>query len=104
YPPHGRPRPPPPFPTRRSSDLRTDARAPDPLEPAQHVDEVVVLRQLAAEVDRHAREHEVPDTVVVAEQAGKRLVAGLLEVREIRSAEHTCELQSRFDLVCCLLL
>ena len=46
-------------------------------------DGVVVLRQLAPEVDRHARQHVVPDVADARERLLDPLVAALLEVRGV---------------------
>src|SRR5690606_41306526 len=79
------------FPTRRSSDLahRRAARERELVEATlvHHVDEELAGSAGAAAEDdvEHARRH-----------------AGLLE--ELRSEEHTSELQSRENLVCRLLL
>jgi len=59
------------------------ARRADPLEPAAHQDGVVLLAQLAAEVDRHPREHEIPERAVPAERGLEPLVAALLEVGRV---------------------
>src|SRR5207249_11270132 len=101
------PRPPPPrllpsFPTRRSSDLET----------AHYINHRLARASVGApmEFDRavtnriHARSGGVPRLINVIADA--TLVFGYGEERSLidRSEEHTSELQSRFDLVCRLLL
>src|SRR5206468_10040912 len=74
------------FPTRRSSDLPAAGRAPEPRVPAH------VLRP------RRAPSRDADRGGIAA--LGR---AGLL-CGQLRSEEHTSELQSRSDLVCSLLL
>src|SRR5207249_10900078 len=88
------------FPTRRSSDLRN---------PGAQLD---ALRSLDDDAGREVPEGEgehapAVDVRRVAEESG----AGIRSGRDrphaagsLRSEEHTSELQSRFDLVCRLLL
>src|SRR5699024_12383887 len=82
----------PSFPTRRSSDLslkrhsRTLQRASNP----RHI-----LQKLIKQSRRGRRQHQL----ILARQ-----IHGSRAARNKRSEEHTSELQSRFDLVCRLLL
>src|SRR5207249_11347874 len=88
------------FPTRRSSDLPTAAEyAPHESTRAPHVTPREPLRPQSAEAPAAA---DGPSTVV----RGGRLPAtpSWARVGRTRSEEHTSELQSRFDLVCRLLL
>src|SRR5207249_10353679 len=95
YPPHHDP---PPFPTRRSSDLR-----------GRHVP--LASRRLFA-LSAARRCHRSPDLTRRRHHYGFRRVYGVpgraaARARfhgDDRSEEHTSELQSRFDLVCRLLL
>src|SRR5699024_12194729 len=95
---------PPSFPTRRSSDLRVAiaralVRRPDLLlldEPMAGVD-TPTQDTLVALLGRLHREGM---TIVVVLHE----VAGMSAILQRRSEEHTSELQSRFDLVCRLLL
>src|SRR5207249_9379515 len=73
------------FPTRRSSDLEYKVL----LRASERMKEDATCRQLLAEVERIAQDIER------AAQEGRE---------PVRSEEHTSELQSRFDLVCRLLL
>src|SRR5699024_11238660 len=58
----------------------------------------------AAAID-DAREATSDDAIVLdMTRSRKRFVAGALAASIVRSEEHTSELQSRFDLVCRLLL
>src|SRR5699024_12594907 len=88
------------FPTRRSSDLpclggctacpgRSVVRAGGEVRPGDDGD------LLVAEIDE-VPDSEVPALEIIAQRAGAHPVG--------RSEEHTSELQSRFDLVCRLLL
>src|SRR5207249_10807464 len=83
------------FPTRRSSDLdeggqgpARESRHPSGLPPSDADLPLRVWQRV---------HHEVP-------QVGQRRLQGHLEAVQGRSEEHTSELQSRFDLVCRLLL
>src|SRR5699024_12378628 len=78
-----------PFPTRRSSDLLgiEDVR--------RHEGGVLVLLEQCAAVGKHHR-------VVVDVDDSPLWIESLYDL--VRSEEHTSELQSRFDLVCRLLL
>src|SRR5699024_12758554 len=78
----------PSFPTRRSSDLdfRTEAQS--------HLGDLIALRR---------RLHANPELGYVLPFT-QQAVLDELGVRVQRSEEHTSELQSRFDLVCRLLL
>src|SRR5699024_11924716 len=97
-PPSAPPRGPHAFPTRRSSDLavldRTGGVAILQLRPQAHV--------------RRRRQPGQPDQWRVAERGLQGFVTRhrVLEPRRFsaRSEEHTSELQSRFELVCRLLL
>src|SRR5207249_11805931 len=75
------------FPTRRSSDLPGRLRAAGPL-PDAHVGEVAGDRIRVGRPIRQRVDQQLLPAVQVEE----------------RSEEHTSELQSRFDLVCRLLL
>ena len=59
------------------------ARGADAFEPASRDDLAVLLPELAAEVDGHPNEHEVPGVAGLSERAGEPLVARLLEVGEV---------------------
>src|SRR5207249_12126505 len=90
----------PPFPTRRSSDLHPlPARYPG--RSAVRNGAVAAGRAARARIARVSRPWN---------QGPSRLGLGALapvfrgDLSEIRSEEHTSELQSRFDLVCRLLL
>src|SRR5207249_5667677 len=95
------------FPTRRSSDLDAGAPHAAPL----WLQVLVVPRQISLQpVTPVAR---LVDAVVLARvdhqlgfhaEASERLIHLLRERSGTRSEEHTSELQSRFDLVCRLLL
>src|SRR5207249_11466870 len=85
------------FPTRRSSDLdghRVDLLAQEPL---YVVVELLELRPLPPQHGERVDviEEEVPEEELAEEGPPRPL---------LRSEEHTSELQSRFDLVCRLLL
>src|SRR5699024_12838792 len=85
------PRHPHSFPTRRSSDLSTDkvdTEIPSPV--AGTIEEILVEEDEDAEVGA--------DLVVIGDGTG------VVGAGALRSEEHTSELQSRFDLVCRLLL
>src|SRR5206468_11853203 len=59
---HAHPRDPPPFPTRRSSDLRRDVprRQPPVDQPERRDDEVGALRRVPRDRRRVVEQHEVP--------------------------------------------
>ncbi len=59
------------------------ARATDVLDGAADDHLVVVLGQLAPEVDRHAREHVVPGVADAGEQSLDQLVAAFLQIRRV---------------------
>src|SRR5207249_11177281 len=91
------------FPTRRSSDLHCEAegRAYAAIEKSWFGSVI-----LDADADRAAKRLERTAAAwgtTPAEMAGRAL-AGTPEQVVERSEEHTSELQSRFDLVCRLLL
>src|SRR5699024_12718251 len=87
------------FPTRRSSDLPHGGLAclPHRITPAERVSGVVNL------VEDHKRP-PLFDADAEAVGVGGQAGVGGDEAVEVRSEEHTSELQSRFDLVCRLLL
>src|SRR5207249_7157042 len=89
----------PSFPTRRSSDLLAHRQRSIHLaQPRRHA-------ALAAELERLAvvgQEMKARD--LVAGDAGERLDRGADDFLDVEIEEHTSELQSRFDLVCRLLL
>src|SRR5207249_12320171 len=89
------------FPTRRSSDLRPlTAHFAETRSPISDVDVFAIgLRLPAAQISERV-------TRRVDEQFDRGLLTEIrtLLARGIRSEEHTSELQSRFDLVCRLLL
>src|SRR5207249_5331357 len=98
------PRYPPPSPTRRSSDLRIQARLPpNSGEFGYEVLQHSWTRRFAPGGPRRLA------AAVGVPQAEADVVAGFVAVRQVdlaavvRSEEHTSELQSRFDLVCRLL-
>src|SRR5699024_11832081 len=65
---------------------------------------VISLFLVSAEV-AFARSIELPPPIAIIASALLLLAAAILEVKWfVRSEEHTSELQSRFDLVCRLLL
>src|SRR5699024_12704686 len=77
-----------PFPTRRSSDLSTGRAVP-----------LRITDEAQSQVASILAAEENPDSL------GLRIaVNGINGVEYARSEEHTSELQSRFDLVCRLLL
>src|SRR5207249_6464746 len=85
------------FPTRRSSDL---GRRGIPRQETR-------LQQGPRIVRRQAHQKAVEHRLVIREQQRVPLRADVLAARHpspVRSEEHTSELQSRFDLVCRLLL
>src|SRR5207249_11901484 len=95
-PPHTPPLP--PFPTRRSSDLR---QSPKPISAVEFVR--AMETQQTSLIDRYFRQRHDPN----ARGANDRSLLFTAVLREDpidRSEEHTSELQSRFDLVCRLLL
>src|SRR5207249_11937938 len=83
----------PPFPTRRSSDLDEEAR---------ETADVKAKEVLATTIQRLAPDYTVETAVSVVDLPSDDM-KGRIIGRE-RSEEHTSELQSRFDLVCRLLL
>src|SRR5207249_10801790 len=91
------------FPTRRSSDLGTRTQYLTPLEERLRlIDALGVDRTLLIHLSDeflHLTAEEFIRTVL-AERLGTVAVVA----SESRSEEHTSELQSRFDLVCRLLL
>src|SRR5699024_11348449 len=80
-----------PFPTRRSSDLGSQ------VDRDRFGDGLEVLLDESRAVRVEFVGHELPSPVV-GEETGKE------RRTRLRSEEHTSELQSRFDLVCRLLL
>src|SRR5699024_11639349 len=89
------------FPTRRSSDLRSPLIRLDP-EPRFGVEEVQARgvgsdTDGVAATDRRASSHSRHEIPLTALHIRPTVDVG-------RSEEHTSELQSRFDLVCRLLL
>ena len=68
--------------------LERDARRADALEPARHDDRLVLETKLAAEVDRDAREDEVPLVPFTRRAPREPLVAALLEVRRVHGVVH----------------
>src|SRR5699024_12298651 len=102
-PPSSFPSPPPPralhsFPTRRSSDLRRDRHVPELAHPGHHL-----AAQSPGTTGDHDPHEELPVVVLCLHHALVVRVAKVGAPRR-RSEEHTSELQSRFDLVCRLLL
>src|SRR5207249_8392349 len=89
------------FPTRRSSDLDSNPA----LNTAQRVraTPAMAMAAPARETPGCRRPPRATRAAPPARRALARL-AGLLAAPEWRSEEHTSELQSRFDLVCRLLL
>src|SRR5207249_9111753 len=89
------------FPTRRSSDLGRAGRRARPvmrtsMRAASWLTGAVLAAALAVCAPARARE--------VVRQSDSRIKAQVEEALKARSEEHTSELQSRFDLVCRLLL
>src|SRR5699024_12601756 len=90
------------FPTRRSSDLR-------PQEKSRGKQETPTLAQYSRDLTQAARQSEL-DPVIGRDGEIQRIIQILSRrtknnpVLIGRSEEHTSELQSRFDLVCRLLL
>src|SRR5207249_11790922 len=85
------------FPTRRSSDLPDEVERPE---------EVTQLPATSAG-QRDVQKHESGDDVQSQPPLRLRTAARINHLRgerPVRSEEHTSELQSRFDLVCRLLL
>src|SRR5699024_12030270 len=83
---YGAPRHPRSFPTRRSSDLSV-----------QHVEMRCHKSLIGVEVDR-----AVACSIMICIQFTARSTS--TPIKDLRSEEHTSELQSRFDIVCRLLL
>src|SRR5699024_12275281 len=94
---HGDPRS---FPTRRSSDLE------DPIEYVhRHEGCIITQRELGIDTDSWDAAlkntlRQAPDVILIGEVRTRET----MEYAINRSEEHTSELQSRFDLVCRLLL
>src|SRR5207249_8657350 len=89
------------FPTRRSSDLRRDPLLHLALACQNHLprQSILVFQPAVPVAERiAAKRHENFSAI------GKSHAAWQLSVQRPRSEEHTSELQSRFDLVCRLLL
>src|SRR5699024_11459784 len=90
-----------PFPTRRSSDLTLENHGVDP----EHIGQRV--NTLLSAVDAQHLLHHHTQTLSGGWVQRIATVAALAAKPQIvlaRSEEHTSELQSRFDLVCRLLL
>src|SRR5699024_11876008 len=88
---------PPPFPTRRSSDLvrlDTDASALESL----------LLESGTVTMGEDVDPADVADAQAYIEEPGTKDPEVETLITGIRSEEHTSELESRFDLVCRLLL
>src|SRR5699024_12338612 len=94
----GAPAPPHPFPTRRSSDLATPEAAKPHASMVVDMNRTISYRQLSmyGHNGRVKTEKTLP--------APATCCSTLTESFQSRSEEHTSELQSRFDLVCRLLL
>src|SRR5699024_12750963 len=91
--------PPPSFPTRRSSDLNaSDTFHYEPMFFGKHASRSSgwLDRQLLLPRDKAASNGANRTLECIGKRPGKR--------KSFRSEEHTSELQSRFDLVCRLLL
>src|SRR5690606_40369869 len=88
------------FPTRRSSDLGALAARVLEVAPNHALDDLLVLGRERLEVDA-LRIHAAREAAVEIEHVGE---AAAHAGREVRSEEHTSELQSRENLVCRLLL
>src|SRR5207248_7835716 len=89
----------PSFPTRRSSDLRELARIEDE---ALVPNALVELLERVLRIGRRVEGHDDRRLDVrIEEHAEPQLGA---DHRDLRSEEHTSELQSPYDLVCRLLL
>src|SRR5437868_12849778 len=87
-----------PFPTRRSSDLAVIGGA---FAYPVSADEPVPPKSTSRTIEVHGQIVRVlPDQIVVDTRDRRNVVVWLRP----RSEEHTSELQSRFDLVCRLLL
>src|SRR5207249_10814316 len=93
---------PPPFPTRRSSDLDLACRTALTYHGVANVTIPVDVQEMKADKLRSKRNVPHHTSDVAARSA--RLPADEDLRRAARSEEHTSELQSRFDLVCRLLL
>src|SRR5699024_12250775 len=95
---------PPAFPTRRSSDLALDAgqrqlHGAEAAAVTTHAVAMALARTVFVQADTgqwRMRKHHAGNIVVVQMR--------ILAAAEQRSEEHTSELQSRFELVCRLLL
>src|SRR5207249_6770651 len=92
----------PPFPTRRSSDLGTNARVRATI----HAQIVVIQGKLDGKVHGSERVELRKSAVLVGDIFTQRIAIeegayfkGGVDITK-RSEEHTSELQSRFDLVC----
>src|SRR5207249_7209121 len=94
---------PPPFPTRRSSDLLLENEI-DERVPTAYSQSLCNARCLGGKGSLAA----LPSLIILVCQ--KTAMSGIHRpqlagsARDIRSEEHTSELQSRFDIVCRLLL
>src|SRR5699024_12094195 len=87
----------PSFPTRRSSDLVDEGLDPDRASGIEDVEGAVDIR-LPGLFGESLQHRKVLEGCGVEDDQGSRLSPST------RSEEHTSELQSRFDLVCRLLL
>src|SRR5207249_12007098 len=86
------------FPTRRSSDLRLDF-------PGRQAIRVMPRIAFTSHLERHLACPPAEVTGSTVRAVLEEVFAGNPQLRGyIRSEEHTSELQSRFDLVCRLLL
>src|SRR5207249_6935376 len=94
----------PSFPTRRSSDLIAEDVAIDYLkpEPPQSIPRYQVFWTIRSWNPEVGNLYGAFRRAILGQPGKERLQAGFFE--QGRSEEHTSELQSRFDLVCRLLL
>src|SRR5699024_12538011 len=81
------------FPTRRSSDLRR------PYQSLNLISSSTVFQQ-----DHNGYTHQDPGIITLVAEKKPEFTRVYLPADTNRSEEHTSELQSRFDLVCRLLL
>src|SRR5207249_12318307 len=88
------------FPTRRSSDLAADPLRLGWVGDVEDLQALIVIRHISV-VSRDCYCQGKAAGIKASDQHWTGWVA---DVKHVRSEEHTSELQSRFDLVCRLLL
>src|SRR5699024_12737325 len=91
------------FPTRRSSDLTSQA-----IKPARMLARACTTEPGTKDPERSRNHPSIQPAANCTGRSGQRRIStasnATCGIRKIRSEEHTSELQSRFDLVCRLLL